>query len=150
MEESPFRNNWSWFGFDGEVDEHIDYSWFRVQDSLTFDGISNAISDCSIFYSSRKPNLFLIRAPNIPDELWDATDCNFRLIPEIPAAVEVSSERKLFILWGCSTSLISLLIKEEKLPQNSLDGKINSDSIPVEYKRTTLRREGITTIEKEE
>ena len=146
MEESPFRDNWSWFGFDGEADTDVDYSWFRVQDGLTFDGINSVISDCTLYYSSRKPNLFLIRSPKIADELWDSTDCNFRIVPEIPAAIEVSSERRIFIIWGCSQTFLELLEKEKKLAPNSLEGKF-TDGIPIEYNRTTVRHDKNITVE---
>ena len=148
MEESPFRDNWSWFGFDGEADQNIDYSWFRIQDSLTFDGINNVVSNCSLFYSSRKPNHFLVRGENFPDELWDSTDCNFRLIPEMPTAIEISSERRIFILWGCSSSLIEMLVRDRKLPAGSLQGKTFAEGIPVKYSRTSARRSRSPSIEK--
>jgi hypothetical protein len=148
MEESPFRDNWSWFGFDGEPDQNIDYSWFRIQDSLTFDGINNVVSNCSLYYSSRKPNHFLVHGEHFPDELWDSTDCSFRIIPEIPSAIEVSSERRIFIMWGCSTALIEMLTRDRKLPPSTLQGKIYAEGIPIKYSRTSARRDISSSIEK--
>jgi len=140
MEESAFRKNWSWFGFEGQPDCSTDYSWFKIQDSLIFMGIENTVSHCSLYSSSRHPNHFLIKSPSTEDEIWDATDCIFSNIPEIPSSLEISAEKRCFILWGVSKSLILLLIRDRKLPQSAIDSYPNPDCIPAKYTRTTSHR----------
>lgn len=139
-ENSIFGEFWSWFGFKGRPDADIDYSWFRIQDSLTFDGIKNIITDCTIYYSSKKPNHYLIKQSEENCEVWDITECSFRLIPEFPSSIEVSSGKRLFIMWGVSSSFIDFLARDHKLLQLSTN-QPTYDTIPVKYSRASIKRE---------
>lgn len=141
MEESPFSLNWSWFGFEGEPKEDIDYCWYRVQDILTFSGCSNTISNCSLYYSSRKPSQYLVSHKDLPDQIWDTTDCEFKLVPEMPGCLEVKAEERFFHLWGVSTSFLELLIHDRKLPPNSINGRLPSDTLKIKYYRNSMRRD---------
>ncbi|EAY08427.1 hypothetical protein TVAG_354860 [Trichomonas vaginalis G3] len=140
MEESNFGEFWSWFGFKGQPDPDIEYTWFRIQDSLTFDGIKNIITDCTIYYSSRKPNHYLIKQENGVTEIWDITECQFRIIPEFPSSIEVSSGKRLFILWGVSSSFIEFLVQDHKLmPTPNLKPAFNT--IPIKYSRVSIKKD---------
>ena len=118
--DEPFSGDWRWFGFEGEPEPGIDYSWMQVQQGLDFVGRDETICDCSLFYSSRKTNTFLVRTPAGSDTIWNTVDCAFALVADNPSVLSVAYGKRLIHVAGVTASLVELLMRSMKLPLDSL------------------------------
>ena len=112
--------NWKWFGFLGEPEPGHDYSWIEVQNNLNFVGNSNSIPCCTIYFSSRRPNLILVRTEDDVDTVWDIGDLFFSFVGNSNSILEASDGHRICQIFGVTQSFIGLLMKFQKLPLDSL------------------------------
>lgn len=148
--ESPFDENWLWFGFCGEPEPGNDYSWIFVQNNLDLVGRCTVIPNCTIFFSSRKPNAYLVKTQDGHEELWDTTDCQFSICSTFGNILSVSEKGHSFHLSGISTSFIELLMRAHKLPSDSLSDVMTIQSQQIEIIRSTQQEplpEEVTNIQ---
>lgn len=130
--ESPFSSkSWSQYGFEGPQEPGIDYSWIEVQRSLNFVGFDDVVCGCTLFFSSRYPSFFLVKAADGATELWDISDCSFSVLAPNSSVLVVTCG-SIFHLSDASASLIELLMKLRKLPADALSGQC-SGSFAIEF-----------------
>ncbi|KAK8891983.1 hypothetical protein M9Y10_029205 [Tritrichomonas musculus] len=123
---NPFTEDWNIFGFEGEPEPGFDYSWIQVQDNLSFFGYKSVISDCTLFYSSRRPNIYLAITPSKWGEVWNLSNLTFsRLASNGSILIAYSNERCIHIS-NVTSSFIGMLVKTSKLPE--INSELTSNS----------------------
>ena len=146
MEEiSPFIEDWKNFGFIGPPRLAKDYSWIRVQDKITFIGLKNVISDCTLFFSSLEPHFFMVLTSDDLNEMWDISDLKFSIASHDSSVISSEINDRRIHISGVTPTLIELLIKIDKLDNIEQKSQV---LIPLPVKIKTSGT--ISTVSKEE
>ena len=137
--DRPFSGNWHWsvFGFEGEPEAGVDYSWLEVQEGLDFVGREETILGCSLFYSSRRTNTFLVRTQSNEEALWNTIDCTFSIVGGNPSVLSVVYGPHLMHISGVASPFIDLLMCSMKLPLDSLKQTVGCESREMTVLRST-------------
>ena len=122
---NEISGSWQWIGFSGKPEPGFDYSWVEVQRGLLFVGSENCIKNCILYNSTKNPTIFLVKNDNGLEEVWDTYNLEFSLLGPNRDIIVASRNDKLIHLSGISYSLINILIKQSKLPHDSLDNDLN-------------------------
>ncbi|OHT01927.1 hypothetical protein TRFO_31113 [Tritrichomonas foetus] len=123
MLENPFDEDWEYFGFEGPPSPGLDYSWIQVQTNLIFLGFEKVISDCTLFYSSRKANIFLIQTSDKWEEIWNIKELTIATFSNNGSILIASITDRCIHISGVAMSFINLLIRTQKLPPDCLSSK---------------------------
>jgi hypothetical protein len=134
---NAFSGQWAWFGFEGEPEPGIDYSWMEVQNKLNFIGYESAIVSCSLYFSSRKAATCLVRTQKHEETIWNITDCTFVISPYNPSILIVSYGQRKFHLSGVASAFIELLMRSRRLPLDSLQNGLGPQPCRLNIIRST-------------
>ena len=118
--KSLFPKNWKKYGFEGEPLPGFDYSWIFVQKNLTFVGFDEIITNCELYYSSRRNNLFLIKAENKSYETWNTKNIEFSLLADNGSILNAKCNGWCLHVSNVIYAFINLLITLQKLPDDCL------------------------------
>jgi len=130
-QQSPLVNSWSYFGFEGEPEPGVDYSWLEVQQGLDFIGYEDTVRSCRLFFSSRKSNIFLVRTSPHSSTIWNFSDCTFAILSRTGSILLITRGPRNFHLSGVSASLIELLTRIRRLPPDALPDQLSFESRPL-------------------
>jgi hypothetical protein len=131
MPSPVFGGEWAWLGFEGEPEPGIDYSWMEIQRDLNFCGCETTIVGCALYFSSRRVNMYLVRQKSGAEALWNTIDCIFSLFPYNPMILVVCYGRHKCHISGVTSSFIDHLVRQRRLAQDSLQGRLGIDVRPL-------------------
>jgi hypothetical protein len=114
---SPFTGEWAWFGFEGDPQPGVDYSWMEIQTNLMFAGRVRVIRHCQLSFSSRSPYTFLVRTRAQVSTIWNVIDCAFSMFGTRGSTVRVTRGDRNIMLLSTSAALLNLLAKIGAYPR---------------------------------
>lgn len=111
----PFKGDWCCFGFEREPEPGVDYSWIEVQRGACFSGLASSVPACTILYSSRRSNQFLVRTRTGLEVLWNVSECSFEPLTTDFSILAATRGARVIHISGVTSSFLEILRRWKKI-----------------------------------